>query len=71
MIDVTPLMLERHFDRIGMVHTPRLGIYGVAFVERHTFGVQRPEPTQFISSGQLLHLSVTFSLYCEAGDRIW
>lgn len=39
MIDITPLTLERHFDRIGLVHTPRLGIYGVAFVERHTYGV--------------------------------
>lgn len=46
MIDITPLTLERHFDRIGMVHTPRLRIYGIAFVERHVHGVQGPEPTQ-------------------------
>jgi hypothetical protein len=46
MIVITPLTLERHFDCIQLVHTPWLGIYGVAFVERHTYGVQGPELTQ-------------------------
>lgn len=61
MIDITPLTLERHFHRIGMVHTPRLGTYGVAFVKRHIYGVQGPEPTQSLPSCQSFLLSVVVS----------
>lgn len=46
MTGFTSLTHERLVDRIGMAHTPGLGIYGVAFVERHTYGVHRPVPTQ-------------------------
>jgi hypothetical protein len=60
MIVITPLTLERHFDCIQLVHTPWLGIYGVAFVERHTYGVQGPELTQPLPPRQLLYLSVMF-----------
>lgn len=71
MIDITPLTLGRHFDRIGMTHTPRLRIYSVDLMSGIHTAFKDPNQFNLFLEDSCYVSQSSLSLYRNADDRIW